>query len=407
MDASSLPAAQATHRSYTPAVAREAVPIELLLERGLEYVQQKHYAEGTALLALVRKHLTKDQGELTLVLDRYIQEYAEYQRAQQALYEISARFAQVRAELQARTAEFSTLLPALLTSANTTDSSQYFTVPRFSSEDLPGISTPDSKASADGKTALPALHFTCFGPFQVRRNEALITLCSNRNGQIILRYLVAQPTHSAQVDKLMNILWPDDDTEVALRKLQVTVSILRRSLNTGYNCDSGEGYILYKQQVYLFNPTIPLYTDFDQFLELYEAGCKSSAELTISFFERACRLYSRPFLLEDLYADWSFMRREQLRQVHLRMCSALAEHYLETRAYDKAAQWATTIIEENRCDEAASRLLMRAYALEGRRSEALREYQHCQEVLFTELGMQPMPETVKLYQAITSGDITQ
>jgi DNA-binding SARP family transcriptional activator len=109
--------------------------------------------------------------------------------------------------------------------------------------------------------------------------------------------------------------------------------------------------------------------------------------------------------MEDLYADWSFPRREQLRQIHREMCSALATHYLQTHSHEKAARWGTAIIEENRCDEAAYQQLMRIYALEGRRNDALQMYQRCQQVLVQELGMQPMPETVALYQAIISGEL--
>jgi LuxR family maltose regulon positive regulatory protein len=88
------------------------------------------------------------------------------------------------------------------------------------------------------------------------------------------------------------------------------------------------------------------------------------------------------------------------------MCTALVEHYLAAHTYSKAAHWATVIIEENRCDEVAYRLLMKAYALDGRRGDALRQFQRCQEVMRAELGMQPVSETKALYQAIVNGEIT-
>jgi DNA-binding SARP family transcriptional activator len=111
--------------------------------------------------------------------------------------------------------------------------------------------------------------------------------------------------------------------------------------------------------------------------------------------------------MEDLYADWSFPRREQLRQIRREMCSALATHYLETRSYEQASRWGTAIIEENCCDEVAYQQLMRIYALQGRRNAALQLYQRCQQALIEELGIQPMPETMALYQAIISGELHQ
>jgi DNA-binding SARP family transcriptional activator len=43
---------------------------------------------------------------------------------------------------------------------------------------------------------------------------------------------------------------------------------------------------------------------------------------------------------------------------------------------------------------------MQIYAAQGRRSETLQQYQRCKHVLHKELGMQPLPETVRLFQAL-------
>jgi predicted ATPase/DNA-binding SARP family transcriptional activator len=256
------------------------------------------------------------------------------------------------------------------------------------------------------RTSIPHLQFyaVCLGPFLLKRSGVPIVLCSNRNGQAILRYLVAQANYSATTDTLMALFWPEEPTEVALRRLQVTVSILRRSLQADH--DLRDGYILYKQGVYQLNPAIDVHTDVEDFLALYRAGCKAGREAAIPSFEKACSLYTRPFLVEDLYADWSYTRREQLRQIHLDMCSALTSRYLEIRSFEKAAHWATTVIEENCCDEAAYRQMMRLYALQGRRNDAIREYQRCQQALLEALGVGPVSETVALYEAIIRGEVS-
>jgi len=49
-------------------------------------------------------------------------------------------------------------------------------------------------------------------------------------------------------------------------------------------------------------------------------------------------------------------------------------------------------------------LLMRAYAAQGRRNEALRQYKRCKRVLLEELGAPPMPETVNLFQSILTNE---
>ncbi len=93
-----------------------------------------------------------------------------------------------------------------------------------------------------------------------------------------------------------------------------------------------------------------------------------------------------------------------LSQAYLVMCSALAEHYIDTGRYEDATKWATAILKENRCDEAAHRQLIRAYAAQGRRSEALRQYRRCVRILTEELGVQPMFKTMSLFQAILNNE---
>jgi len=116
----------------------------------------------------------------------------------------------------------------------------------------------------------------------------------------------------------------------------------------------------------------------------------------------ACALHTGPFLTEDLYADWSLIQREQLTQMYLTMCRALSLHALDRGNFEEVLTWSTMMLQENRCDEAAYRLLMRAYMATGRRAEALRLYQRCAQTLETELGIHPAPETTILFNAIVN-----
>jgi LuxR family maltose regulon positive regulatory protein len=136
---------------------------------------------------------------------------------------------------------------------------------------------------------------------------------------------------------------------------------------------------------------------------LYQAGQKASdSEARASYYEKACQLYRGPFLVEDVYAEWSYFRREELMKTYIIMCDKLAEWNLQSQYYEAAAKWASAILQVDRCDEEAHRQLIRAYAAQGRRSEALRQFQQCQRVLSKELGIEPVPETQKLFQMLLS-----
>jgi DNA-binding SARP family transcriptional activator len=205
---------------------------------------------------------------------------------------------------------------------------------------------------------------------------------------------MTQPGYRVTMDALMALLWPDDDADVARHKVHVAVSALRNSLNQGLRSIVGGGYILCKNGVYQLSPAVSLTTDIEQFLAMYQHGRQSSGAEAITWYERACQLYSGPFLLEDLYADWSVARREQLNQCFETMCHALTSHYLDIGHHEKAEQWARAVLKENRCNEEAHRQLIHIYIVQGRRSEAIRQYQSCERILAEELGVPPMPETI-------------
>jgi DNA-binding SARP family transcriptional activator len=337
-------------------------------------------------------------------LNTLMQKCAQYQLIQKELSETIACSMRLSSAMQEKIDSITSLLRVLLRKEQAQHIADASAVPTLAE---PSTEKPRASSPTTVKEDLPlTFSATCLRPFAVEIGNKPVELCSNRNGQAILRYLVAQPNHSATTDILMDILWPEDEADVSSRKLQVTMSFLRRSLNNSHERAPNDGYILYKQHAYQLNPSILLHIDVDEFLALYHAGNRADGESAIGYYERACHIYSRPFLVEDIYADWSFIRREQLRRIHIDMCTALAEHYLAAHIYSKAAHWASVIIGENRCDEVAYRLLMKAYALDGRRGDALRQFQHCQEVMRAELGMQPVSETKALYQAIVNGEIT-
>ena len=58
------------------------------------------------------------------------------------------------------------------------------------------------------------------------------------------------------------------------------------------------------------------------------------------------------------------------------------------------------VLEHDQTNEEAYRLLMRAHIALGERSTALRLYARCVSALRSELNIDPLPETVALYQTL-------
>lgn len=402
-------------------IASEISSAECLLESGLLCMRQRRYVEGLAFFALARERLSPDQAQLINNLDALVQSHASYERTQEELLQASRLFAKADAEQQTKITALELLLSTLpketkRVSPHSNGSQQYakgqhlLHILKPSSSQLPtdqllSISASDEESNQSlsllsiEPPVFPGLYITCFGRFAVKRLDRPVALCSNRHGQTILRYLVAQAEHSATSDTLMTLLWPEDAPEVAQPRLHTSICALRRSLNASYTDKPGGGYILCKNRIYCLNATIPIQTDVDQFLHYYQVG-RQSHEQRITLYEKACNLYTGPYLTEDTYADWSSLQREHLCRLYIDMCRILSEHYLKTKRYEEAAQWANAILQENQCDELAYQQLIQIYAAQGYRSEAFQQYQRCERILREELAVSPMPETTHLIQVL-------
>jgi DNA-binding SARP family transcriptional activator len=384
--------------------------IETLLEFGIDCSRNGHHVQGIAYLVCARERLRSDQMHLATALDAIIQTCSRYMQAQEALHAASKRFVDADMERQAQILALEDLTQASregIDRAPRSDSKSRPTTtsPTFCFHQPPqlpiaGFNVDQPPTSPpQNRDILPPLYFNCFGQFEVRRCSQPVSLCSSRSGQSILRYLAVQPGHSASCDALMALLWPEDDPEAAQPKLHSAISALRRSLNQGCTCNPGSGYIVCKNRIYCLNPAVVIQTDVEEFLQCYEMDPQAS-ENRIDLYEKACSLYTGPFLSEDLYADWSFLQREYLSRVYLTMCRALSDHYLKTKRYDDAAKWATAILKVNRCDEEAHRQLIEVHAARGHRIQALQQYQRCESILREELGVAPLPETTQVLQKL-------
>lgn len=354
------------------------VESKILVQEALTLARQGIYLKAYLLLSLAYQQAVSEDERLAAKLEAALQKFNHYQQIQQELQEVSKRLFEAEQEQKANLDELAALIP---------DTSFINMPPKEFSNRRVGI-------------ALPGLYITCFNQFEVWRHEQPVTLCANRNGQAVLRYLVAQPDHRASADSLMEIFWPEEEPEVARHRLSVAISALRRSLNREYSCNNGGGYILFKDDIYRLNPAVEIQTDVARFLEFYQ-GAQHTDKL--GNFLAACQLYKGAFLYEDFYADWSQLERERLSQRYSEMCGWLANYYLETKQAEQVVEWATRLIRENRCDEIAYSQLMQAYAVLGHRTEILRQYQRCKTALSEELGVAPAPETDQLFYRLLGG----
>ncbi len=105
------------------------------------------------------------------------------------------------------------------------------------------------------------------------------------------------------------------------------------------------------------------------------------------------------------FDEWLLHERERLRDTYLRVLEQLAR--AEERAGNRAGASATLrrLLVEEPWREEAHRGLMRLLAADGQRAAALLQFAQCRDVLQRELGVEPQPETLALYEQLQAGPV--
>ena len=245
------------------------------------------------------------------------------------------------------------------------------------------------------------LHIQLLGGFTVQAGETTIpeSQWKSRRARSLLKLLALAPSHRLHRDQVMDALWPDADLSSAANSLHQTLFAARRvldplapgclALDEGYlSMSGGEGRTLS--------------VDVEQF-EAAVAQAKKTQDQAA--YQSALALYSGELLPEDRYEEWAVHRREALHQVYLQLLLSLAELQESLRDYPGGIEALQCLLAADPSHEEAHAGLMRLYAMNGQRQQALRQFQTLRQVLQAELDAEPSPAVQALYEAIQSGQL--
>ena len=209
-------------------------------------------------------------------------------------------------------------------------------------------------------------------------------------------------------DELAALLWPDYDDINARAALRRTLSVLKKALDS-------TGLIVTRDTVGL--DASQVWVDVTEFQRLIKS-CRQHGHDTeelcdkcLANLDEAASLYRGDFLLgfslrDSLeFEDWQSFQTESLRRELSAILERLIRGNEDFRHFESAITIARRWLAIDPLQESAHRALMRLYAATGDRTSALRQFRECLRVLDAELGVQPLEETVRLYEAIAADSL--
>ena len=253
------------------------------------------------------------------------------------------------------------------------------------------------------------LSLSLLGRFQVLLEHEPVSQLRTRKDQALLAYLAVEADHAHRREALAELFWPERPEGVARASLRQALSEVRRAI--------GGEYLLTTRQTVQFNAGSDHWLDVDIYRAHWEATRRhahrdlANCPICMGQLQQAVALYRGDFLadlvLDDSreFQEWVTLYRERFFNQQTKALQQLTSYRRTLGDLERARRYARQWVALAPLSERAHRQLIALLALSDRRRAALQQYESCRRTLVDELGIEPGPETVTLYQQIRDGEI--
>jgi DNA-binding SARP family transcriptional activator len=249
---------------------------------------------------------------------------------------------------------------------------------------------------------MSGISVTLFGRFDVRYAGRSVDGLNKHRAREVLSYLLLHRAHPYPRETLATLLWEDLPADHASKYLRQAVWQIQSTLRS--QSEAAEKSCLTADAEWIqFRTDSEINVDVFAFEHAF-AACQgvSGSQLDDAHWralQYAVELY-RGDLLEGWYQDWCVFERERLQNNYLAMLDKLVAGSEAHRDVECGLAYAQRIL---RCDPAREQThyaIMRLHCMAGNRTQAIRQYQHCEKVLMQELGVRPSQRTSDLHESI-------
>ena len=248
------------------------------------------------------------------------------------------------------------------------------------------------------------LTINMLGPVEIfrdRRRPPAADAWTTKRARDILCFIASRRHRRASKDTIIDTFWGETDADVVEKNFHPTVSHIRKALNS--NQPLKQNFLLYRDGDYQLNSEFSYRIDieeFDRFVAQGENARRARQfEECVEAFGQAVALYRGEFI-QGSYEPWVEEQRSYYREQYLHLLEALAEVAQKTGDWNRSAQLAQQILREDPFREDIHCLLMRVHVAQGHRGAAREQFELLRRLLQKELGVEPGPETRKLYNEL-------
>jgi DNA-binding SARP family transcriptional activator/tetratricopeptide (TPR) repeat protein len=237
------------------------------------------------------------------------------------------------------------------------------------------------------------------GGFELCCGDEPLSLPATLKARSLLAYLAIHRDQACSRETLADLFWPNHPAGKALRSLSTALWQIRRVLPPGE-------YLLSDSQTVRFNPESDYWLDvaaFEQLVhwdeeDLPEWRRQHAPDLPSELvaLNQAIDLYKGDFLA-GFYDDWCLKERYHLEGLYLEALQRLVLANEVRELPQEALRYVELLLARDPLREDVHRKAVQLHVQLDSRTEAIRQARWCRDVLRSELGVEPQPETVALF----------
>ncbi|WP_198671188.1 alpha/beta fold hydrolase [Oceanibium sediminis] len=220
----------------------------------------------------------------------------------------------------------------------------------------------------------------------VRASDTGRTVRFGRNKAIgLLALLATRPKRPILRQEIAGFLWSESSEPAARTSLRQVVHTIRAELGP-------EALVSVDENTLAIDPDL-LRADVSAFTEY-------AASAGIADLELAAALYRGPFLdgfdlNDDAFDTWLIAERRHLEAQALSVLGRLTDHYRRASRIEDALNSADLALRIDPLQEDIHRQIIELHVASGALCEARKHAEHCRDLIRSELGVDPEPDTFR------------
>jgi DNA-binding SARP family transcriptional activator/predicted ATPase len=245
------------------------------------------------------------------------------------------------------------------------------------------------------------MRINLFGNLRMSFAGRPVTAVNTNRLHSLIAYLILHGDTPQPRERVAFMLWPASSESQARTNLRQLLHHLKRALPAECNPLVTDNFaVRWRQDAACAIDTV----DFQAAIaEAGAARTEKDRAREVQSLTTAAQLYEDD-LLPALYDDWLMPVREDYRRRISEVLHRLATLFDEQKEYAAAIPFAERLVALDSLCESHHQLLIRLHAANHDRSSALRAYHQCMRVLRREMGVEPGPATLELFERILKAE---